>query len=712
MERMEGIKILNINSERKVFKKCNLDDTLANLRRLYAEENFFFLNKDGNPINKEEENIIIIKKIIDKNKIIKITTNNQKKIKINFPDKDIKESDYFPNQQLDEFRKKNNITKQYIFTVEGAEVELKDEITYTIDDIMINGEIFLKVIGEEEKKKKKEEEEKKKKKEEEEKKKKKEEEEKKKKKEEEEKKKKKEEEEKKKKKEEEKIITMKNQNEKKSNIIENAVFIQNIGEKELYLYDSKTFNNDEESQCYTILVLGQTGSGKTTLLNSFLNYLLKIKRNDKERYIIINENNSNNQSNSKTSDVNIYYIKSHNGFPPIKIIDTPGFGDNKGIEYDKNIIKKIGELFLKKISRINVICLVVQSFNVRLTLNQKYIFQSVINLFGKNVIGNFVIMLTFSDGGKNQIIDSLLNDSSFSIIKEYLDVPWYLNFNNSAIFSDKNDEITDIYFQMGMESFEKFLKKIKSLPPKSVNISKDVFIKRERINIIIEYLIREIHNQVLLINWYQSFNNRFNQINCYRFHTNSNLKINLLEKEFEKSECSWINCNLCHCSCQKGFQNNKLSDSLLFEKGKCILCNCNITAHSQEKKEIVYKTKEENINYYDQYKSIYQLKKDKYNLINNSIFNSFIKFEEINKLNQQLQNIALLSGKGGYEDYIDMMIIHIEKNKNVGYIEEISILKQFKESLNDIYYNMKNENNYDFKKMVNLELDNFINKIL
>ena len=148
MERMEGIKILNINSERKVFKKCNLDDTLANLRRLYAEENFFFLNKDGNPINKEEENIIIIKKIIDKNKIIKITTNNQKKIKINFPDKDIKESDYFPNQQLDEFRKKNNITKQYIFTVEGAEVELKDEITYTIDDIMINGEIFLKVIGE------------------------------------------------------------------------------------------------------------------------------------------------------------------------------------------------------------------------------------------------------------------------------------------------------------------------------------------------------------------------------------------------------------------------------------------------------------------------------------------------------------------------------------------------------------------------------------
>ncbi len=705
MEKKEGIKILNIISEKKVFKKCNLDDTLANLRRQYEQENFVFLNKDGNPINKEEENIILIKKILDENKIIKITQN---KIKINFPDKDIKESDYFPNQQLDEFRKKNNITKQYIFTVEGAEVELKDEITYTIDDIMINGEIFLKVIGEEEKKKKKEEEEKKKKKEEE-KKKKKEEEERKKKKEEEERKKKKEEEEKKKKKEEE---AMKNKNEKKSNIIENAVFIQNIGKKELYLYDSKPFNKDEESQCYTILVLGQTGSGKTTLLNSFLNYLLKIKRNDKERYIIINENNSNNQSDSKTSDVNIYYIKSHNGFPPIKIIDTPGFGDNKGIEYDKNIIKKIGELFLKKISKINVICLVLQYYNIRLTLNQKYIFQSVINLFGKNVIENFLIMLTFSDGGKNQIIDSLLNDSSFSIIKNYFQEPWYLNFNNSAIFSDKNDQITDMYFQMGMKSFEKFLIKIKSLPSKSISISKDVFRIRERINIIIEYLIREIHSQIILINWYRYIKNKLNNINSFNFHTNYNLKINLLEKECENSESLMINCNSCYCSCQKIFQNNKLSDSLLFEKGKCILCNCNITEHSKEKKEIVYKTKEENINYYSKYKMIIQLKKDNYNLIKKSIFNSFIKFEEINKLNQQLQNVALLSGKGGYEDYIDMMIIHIEKDKNVGYIEEISILKQFKESLNDIFYKIKKENNYEFKNLVNLDLDNFINKIL
>ena len=43
--------------------------------------------------------------------------------------------------------------------IEGAEVELKDEKTYCIDDIILNGEVFLGLIDDEEEKKEKEEEE-------------------------------------------------------------------------------------------------------------------------------------------------------------------------------------------------------------------------------------------------------------------------------------------------------------------------------------------------------------------------------------------------------------------------------------------------------------------------------------------------------------------------------------------------------------------------
>ena len=640
-----------------------MDEKLVNLRKQIREENFFFFDQNENPIDIEKENDYPIKEIIDENKIIKIGSIN--KVKVIFPNKEIKQYNYLPQQKLNEFRKINNIPKEYIFNYEDAEVDLDDEKTCVINDIIKNREIFLNKINEEEKIKKKEEEEKIKKKEEE-----------------------------------------KNKKEKRSNRIKGASFIKNIGKKELFQYNSKPFDKIEESQCYTILVLGETGSGKTTLLNSFLNYLLNIKINDKERYIIINEENFNDQSISHTLDVNIYYIKSHNGFPPIKIIDTPGFGDNRKTENDKSIIKKIGELFLNKLIKINAICLVVQSFNIRLTLNQKYIFQSVINLFGKNVIKNFIIMLTFSDGGKSQIIDSLLNDSSFSIIKNYLEEPWYLNFNNSAIFTDRNDQITDMYYQLAMESFEKFLIKIKSLPSKSVNISKDVFVMRERINIIIEYLIREIHNQTKIINYYRQLIDKLNNINCYRFYSNCNLKINLLKKEYKDCESFMINCYSCNSNCQKVFKKDILNESLLFDKGYCILCKCNLNKHKIEKKEIEYIFDEATINFYYQRN---EKKQEYYNMIKDSFFDSFKKFGEINKLNKQLQNNALLSGKGNYEDYIDMMIIDIEKDKKVGFAEEIHILNQFKETLNYIF--MK-KNNRDFEYEVKLVLDNFIKNIL
>ena len=44
---------------------------------------------------------------------------------------------------------------------------------------------------------------------------------------------------------------------------------------------------------------------------------------------------------SQTSKVTIYNIKGMNGFPPIQIIDTPGYGDTRRIKEDMKITSKI-----------------------------------------------------------------------------------------------------------------------------------------------------------------------------------------------------------------------------------------------------------------------------------------------------------------------------------------------------------------------------------
>ena len=131
----------------------------------------------------------------------------------------------------------------------------------------------------------------------------------------------------------------------KNEPISGSIQINTIGNKKIYLYPQKTFTDEEKSKYISMMVVGQTGSGKTTLLNGFINFYMGINFNDDFRYILINEDERINQAHSQTSDVNIYYIKSHNNHPPIKIIDTPGFGDTRGLKYDNSITEKISKKF-------------------------------------------------------------------------------------------------------------------------------------------------------------------------------------------------------------------------------------------------------------------------------------------------------------------------------------------------------------------------------
>ena len=63
-------------------------------------------------------------------------------------------------------------------------------------------------------------------------------------------------------------------------------------------------------------------------------------------------------------------------------------------------------------------------------------------------------MLTFCDGEDPQIIGALQSqDCIFSTIIPEIDEPWYLKFNNSAIYADSTE---DGFTQMFWDRYEKF----------------------------------------------------------------------------------------------------------------------------------------------------------------------------------------------------------------------------------------------------------------
>ena len=91
------------------------------------------------------------------------------------------------------------------------------------------------------------------------------------------------------------------------------------------------------------------------------------------------------------------------------------------------------------------------SSNLRLTANQNYIFISAMPLFGKDIAENLIPMLTFCYANVPQILDSLVDGDSIFIpilktIKKY--DPWYLKFNNSAIFTSFISQFNKLFWDM------------------------------------------------------------------------------------------------------------------------------------------------------------------------------------------------------------------------------------------------------------------------
>ena len=125
-------------------------------------------------------------------------------------------------------------------------------------------------------------------------------------------------------------------------------------------------------------------------VNGIIYIKVLIKFEDEFRYKIILENENQKDGRSITSQVNIYYIRSiFKQIPYIRIIDTPGFGDTRGLDYDAKIIDMIKNTFTNECDVITAICFVVKSTETRFNSFQKYIFSSHKPLlFGKQIEGN------------------------------------------------------------------------------------------------------------------------------------------------------------------------------------------------------------------------------------------------------------------------------------------------------------------------------------
>ena len=169
------------------------------------------------------------------------------------------------------------------------------------------------------------------------------------------------------------------------------------------------FTNFGKESNYTILLLGQTGSGKTSLLNLIANiYRIRRIRFEDDEVLATQElqafgqgfvtdlsveNALEDSMASKTSDARVYQLElAENWF--LTIMDTPGFGDSRGIEVDQEHVKRIMGCLKEKIQSINCVMVVVNGREARMTATMTYVLSQLTVVMPKAVMEHIAVVFT------------------------------------------------------------------------------------------------------------------------------------------------------------------------------------------------------------------------------------------------------------------------------------------------------------------------------
>ncbi|XP_046707939.1 uncharacterized protein LOC124387574 [Silurus meridionalis] len=373
-----------------------------------------------------------------------------------------------------------------------------------------------------------------------------------------------------------------------------------------------------------LLIVGETGTGKTTLINAMANYILRVKFEDEVWFEITEEGGDNDvtdQSKTQTTKVTVYEVFGQDNPICLTIIDTPGYGDTRGTDQDKQIAENLYKLFRSDsgVKEIDAVCLVVKASENRLTDRQQYIFDAVLSLFGKDIENNIVIFVTYSDGMPPTNVINAIKRAEIPCRKDEENEPECFLFNNRQTEkrSEKYNRPLQSAWEQTEDSLNHFFDSLKNENRKSLEQTSGVLSESKRLEACINNLQSRITfvecNSKELVQIQKAL-----QKNREKIEKNENFTFTVTRYYKEKvliENASWwdrkaTTCSVCKENCHEYgcWAAWNAEWCYVMKKGHCTSCTrkCHYTKHVSENKKYVIREEETTMTYADfkkQYKT-------------------------------------------------------------------------------------------------------------
>lgn len=257
-----------------------------------------------------------------------------------------------------------------------------------------------------------------------------------------------------------------------------------------------------------ILFIGKTGAGKSTHINAFLNWIFGIQFEDSKRVILIDDRNID-QSGSVTAHISMYKIPLVPGMKcdrPLLLIDTPGWGDTRGLQYD-NLITDMLKQLSENVDHINAVAFVMKASDQRFDATTAHVVFSALSHIAQDMTPNLLAVLTQADRGNPPALNSSAMREIFKIpLQSAIPDRCYVKVNNAAFLTiePSGDKVMDqIYWQLTMQGLASFASKCNSFPSTSILKTQQVIANtlsfRRHLDVLDEIMrsILDAENQII-----------------------------------------------------------------------------------------------------------------------------------------------------------------------------------------------------------------------